>query len=136
MNTFIKTGTIALLAAAGLGLGGCVYYPVRTGVAYGDPVDGNAVVDYNDSATYYAPGYSGYYSDPYWYGPGYYGYGYGWPAVSLGFYGGYRGGHHYHDRGPWRGGWNGGGGHWNGGGRSSISGGARNVAPLSRGSRH
>ena len=125
MNTFFKTGAIALLAVAGLGLGGCVYYPARTGVAYGDPADGNAVVDYNDSGTYYAaPAYYGGYYDPYWYGPGYYGY--GWPAVSLGFYGGYWGGHHYH--GPWRGGYGGRG--WSG----RSSGGVH--VPISHGIRH
>ncbi len=126
MNKFFKTGAIALLAVAGLGLGGCVYYPVRSGVAYSD---GNAVVDYNDSATTYyaAPAYYGYgYYDPYWYGPGWYGY--GWPAVSLGFYGGYWGGHHYH--GGHGGGWSG-HGNW-GGGRSA--GGVR--VPLSSGVRH
>ena len=33
MKAVVKSTVIALLATAGLGLGGCVYYPVRTGVA-------------------------------------------------------------------------------------------------------
>jgi hypothetical protein len=127
MNTLIKSSAIALLAAAGLGLGGCVYYPVRQGVVY-DGANGNAVVDYDDSSVGYyapAPAYYGYY-DPYWYGPGWYGYG---PSFSLGFYGGYWG-HHY--RGPWRGhsGWSGHGG-W-----SHPSSSVRSTAPMSRGSHH
>jgi hypothetical protein len=133
MNTAIKTGAIALLVAASIGLGGCVYYPVRTGVTYNDPAaDGNAIVDYDDSAPYYAPyapAYYGYY-DPYWYGPGWYGY--GWPAaVSFGFYGGYWGGgsywggrHSYH--GPWR------GGGWGGRGGAST----HITAPSSHGGTH
>lgn len=125
MNTAMKTGVVALLVAGSIGLGGCVYYPVRSGVAYSDPdYVGNAVVDYGDSTTYYSPAYYGYY-DPYWYGPGWYGY--GWPAVSLGFYGSYWGGHHYYSHGPWRG-----GGSW--GGRGSAS--PRTTVPLSRGARH
>lgn len=128
MNTAIKTGVVALLVAGSIGLGGCVYYPVRSGVAYGDPdYYGNAIVDYGDSATYYSPAYYGYgYYDPYWYGPGWYGYGYGWPAVSLGFYGSYWGGHHYY-HGPWRS-----GGSW--GSRGGFS--TRTTVPLSRGARH
>ena len=127
MSKLFKTGAIVLLAAAGLGMGGCVYYPVRTGVAY---TDGNAAVDYNDSVSYYAaPVYSGYgYYDPYWYGPGWYGY--GWPAVSVGFYGSYWGGHHYY-HGPWRGGWGSHGGSW-----GSHGGSMRNTVPLSRGAHH
>lgn len=116
MNTAIKTGMVALLVAGSIGLGGCVYYPVRPGVSYSDPaLGGNAVVDYDDSAGYYAPAYGYGYYDPYWYGSGWYGY--GWPAMSLGFYGGYWGGgywggRHYY-RGPWRGGsWGGRGGSW------------------------
>ncbi|HEX7914806.1 hypothetical protein [Rudaea sp.] len=118
-----------MLAAAGLGLGGCVYYPVRTGVVY-DGANGNAVVDYDDSRVDYyapAPAYYGYY-DPYWYGPGWYGsgwYGYG-PSISLGFYGGYWGGHHY--RGPWRSGHS---GYWGGRGGS-----AHVTAPMGHGTRH
>jgi len=124
MNAVIKSTAIALLAAAGLGLGGCVYYPVRTGVVY-DGGNGNAVVDYDDSRVGYytpAPAYYGYY-DPYWYGPGWYGFG---PSISLGFYGGYWGGHHY--RGPWRGGH---GGYWGGRGGS-----AHVTAPIGHGTRH
>jgi hypothetical protein len=127
MNKAIKTGVVALLVAGSIGLGGCVYYPVRSGVAYADPAyNGNAVVDYDDSTTYYAPAYyGGGYYDPYWNGPGWYGY--GWPAVSLGFYGGgYWGGHHYY-HGPWRG-----GGSW--GGRSGFS--SRTTVPMSRGAHH
>ena len=124
MNATVRIGAVALLAAAGVGLGGCVYYPVRTGVAYTD----NQAVDYNDSVPYSRPAYYAYDADPYWYGPAWYGYGYGWPAISLGFYGGgYWGGHHY--RGPWRGGYSHGG--WSGG-----HGGGRSVAPPSRGGRH
>jgi hypothetical protein len=115
MNKFIKSSAIVLLAAAGFGLGGCVYYPVRptTGVVY-DGGNGNAVVDDSDSyaaagGDYYGP-YYGYY-DPYLYGWGYPAFG-----LGLGFYGGYGywGGHGY--RGPWRGrgGW--------GGGRAGFSG--------------
>ena len=134
MNTLIKSSAIALLATAGLCLGGCVYYPVRQGVVY-DGANGNAVVDYDDSSVGYyapAPAYYGYY-DPYWYGSGWYGpgwYGYG-PSFSLGFYGGYWGGHHY--RGPWRGhgGWSGHSG-WSGHPSSSV----RNTVPMSRGSHH
>ena len=132
MNAAIKIGAVALLVAGSVGLSGCVYYPVRTGVAYsGDPAyAGNAVVDdYDSTTTYYAPAYVGGYYDPYWYGPGWYGYGYGWPAVSLGFYGGYWGGHHYY-HGPWRGGYR--GGSW--GAHGGVS--ARSTVPLSRGARH
>lgn len=123
MNAVVKSTAIALLAAAGLGLGGCVYYPVRTGVVY-DGANGNAVVDYDDSRVGYyapAPAYYGYY-DPYWYGPGWYGFG---PSISLGFYGGYWGGHHY--RGPWRG---------HGGWSGHSSGVVRNSVPISRVGRH
>jgi len=124
MNAVIKSTAIALLAAAGLGLGGCVYYPVRQGVVY-DGGNGNAVVDYDDgNVGYYAPApaYYGYY-DPYWYGSGWYGYG---PSISLGFFGGgYWGGHHY--RGPWRG-----HGGWSGHG----SGGMRSAVPSGHGSHH
>jgi hypothetical protein len=126
MNKIFKAGAIVLLVAAGLGIGGCVYYPVRTGVAYSDPADGNAAVDYNDSGTYYAaPAYGYGYYDPYGYGYGPGWYGYGWPAVSLGFYGGYWGGGHYH--GPWRG---------RGGWAGHYGGGMRNAVPMSRGAHH
>ncbi|MBS0590818.1 MAG: hypothetical protein JSR65_09290, partial [Proteobacteria bacterium] len=95
MKSAIKCSALVMLVAASLGLGGCVYYPVRSGVAY-DGGNGNAVVDYDDSyhGDYYAaPGYEGYYYGPYSYGPGWYGWGY--PAVSLGFYGSYWHGHGY-----------------------------------------
>lgn len=129
MNAAIRIGAVALLVAGSVGLGGCVYYPVRSGVVYSDPAyRGNAVVDYDDSAVYYAPayygyGYSGYY-DPYGYGPGWY----GWPSVGVGFYGSYWSGHH--DHGSWHSGSH--GGNW--GGRSSPN--VRNAVPLSRGARH
>lgn len=101
MTRAIKLAGIAAMLGASMALGGCVYDPAyyhRTGVVYSD---GNAAVDYND----------GYYSAPDYYGPGYYGsgyygpywgpyYGWGWPSVSLGFYGGYYGYHHGY-RGPY-----------------------------------
>ncbi|MFT3791757.1 MAG: hypothetical protein QM741_11945 [Rudaea sp.] len=128
MNKVIKSSALVLLAAAGLGLGGCVYYPVRTGVAY-DGANGNAIVDDSDSygsGYYAAPAYYGYY-DPYWYGSGWYGWGY--PSISLGFYGGYWGGHGY--RGPWRGQ----GGGWGGrGGQPHVS--APSSHGMSHGTRH
>jgi hypothetical protein len=98
MTRAIKFVGIATLLGAGMALGGCVYDPAyyhRTGVVYSD---GNAAVDYDDS----------YYSAPdYYYSPGYYGpywgpyYGWGWPYVSLGFYGSYYGGYHHGYRGPY-----------------------------------
>lgn len=122
MNAAVKAGAVALLLAGSVGLGGCVYYPVRTGTVYG----GNAVVDYDDDVIYYAPAYYYGYYDPYWYGPGWY----GWPAVGVGFYGSYWSGHRYHDHGSWGGGYH--GGNW----APRTSGSVRNAVPLSRGARH
>ena len=115
-----------LMLAVGLiaSVGGCVYYPVRSGVIY-DGRNGNAVVDYDDSAVIGpGPGYVDYgYYNPYWYGPGWYGY--GGPAVSLGFYGGYWGGGYYHHEHGHHAGWN-----------ARSGGSARTTVPLSRGARH
>ncbi len=100
MKHSIKIAGLAALLGAAAALSGCVYDPAyyrHTGVVYSD---GNAAVDYDDSYSYSSPGY--YY--PAYYGPAYYGSywgpyygGWGWPYVSLGFYGGWYGHHHsYH----------------------------------------
>jgi len=102
MKRAIKLVGVAALLGAGIVLSGCVYDPAyyhRTGVVYSD---GNAAVDHDDS--YYDDRYyysSGYY-DPAYYGP-YWGpyYGWGWPYVSLGFYGTWYGHHGYHGHGPY-----------------------------------
>ena len=99
------------LGAAGAALallGGCV-------VVSAEPYEIGAPVVYSGAA--YAPYYgSAYYGAPaYYYGaPGYYPY---WrPSVSLGIWGGWGGGSHWHGRGDrhWRGNPGRGGSHWQG----------------------
>lgn len=89
---------LGIAAGALTALAGCVAVPVD-GYAVGDPV---AYPVYGN--------YPAYYGVPAYYGPWYW----GAPAVSLGFYGRFGGGHHGSgwDRGAWRG-----GGHWAPGGR-------------------
>jgi hypothetical protein len=102
---------LVLAASLLITLGGCVYGPgyyQRPGVVYDDGAGAGysgAAVGYDDG--YYAPGYAGYYG-PYGYGYGYY----GGPLIGLGFFGGYYGFHG--NRGPWHGGWHGGGSHGGG----------------------
>jgi|GEM_PF-4962471 hypothetical protein len=81
-----------LLGGALLALGGCVYDYQRPGVVYDD---GTTV--YDDGYAY-APGY-------YYYAPAYDPWCcWGWPWISLGFYGTYYHGHHggyWHHDGGW-----------------------------------
>lgn len=97
MKRAIKIVGITALLGAGIALGGCVYDPAyyrHSDVVYSS---GNAAVDYGDDYYYSSPGY--YY--PAYYGSyPYYG-GWGWPYVSLGFYGSYYGGYHHGYRGSY-----------------------------------
>ena len=94
MKRAIRIAGVAALLGAGFALGGCVYDPAyyhRTGAVYSS---GNAAVDYDDGYYYSSPDYyypADYGPGPYW-GP--YSGGWGWPYVSLGFYGSYYGHHH------------------------------------------